>query len=185
MKRAEIPLLGYALLGLLYLKPASGYDLMKIFSNTPMGSFSDSPGAIYPALRRLEDDALIAGEVEEGSGMRRRRRFHLTPAGHSALNTWLSSPVGPEQVTNRLNELMLKFAFLDDILGEASTLEFLRSFERELRTHCSQLRGFFDANKSKMPRSAMLALKSGVFGYEAQLQWTIEAVAIYEEGQVK
>ena len=47
-------LLGYALLGLIYQQPLSGYDVKKIFASTPMAGFSDSPGAIYPALRKLE-----------------------------------------------------------------------------------------------------------------------------------
>ena len=37
----------------------SGYDLRKIFTTTAMGSFSDSPGAIYPALARLEANGLV------------------------------------------------------------------------------------------------------------------------------
>ena len=50
-----ISLLGFALLGLLHQKSASGYDLRKIFASTAMGTFSDSPGAIYPTLTMLED----------------------------------------------------------------------------------------------------------------------------------
>ena len=51
---ARVSLLGYALLGLLHQKPSSGYALRRVFATTPMGTFSDSPGAIYPALGRLE-----------------------------------------------------------------------------------------------------------------------------------
>ena len=47
-------ILGYALLGLIYQQPLSGYDVKKIFASTPMAGFSDSPGAIYPALRKVE-----------------------------------------------------------------------------------------------------------------------------------
>ena len=45
--------LGYALLGLLHAGPQSGYGLRRTFVTTPLAVFSDSPGAIYPALRRL------------------------------------------------------------------------------------------------------------------------------------
>src|SRR3954462_14165168 len=75
--QSKIPSLGYALLGLLQQKPSSGYDLRKIFSSTSMKTYSDSPGAIYPALRRLEQEALIRGTIEEGSGLRRREVFQL------------------------------------------------------------------------------------------------------------
>jgi DNA-binding PadR family transcriptional regulator len=51
---AKIPCLGYALMGLPQGKPWPGYELRKIFSSTAMRTYSDSPGAIHPALRRLE-----------------------------------------------------------------------------------------------------------------------------------
>jgi Transcriptional regulator PadR-like family len=63
---AKIPCLGYALMGLLQGKPSSGYELRKLFSSASMRTYSDSPGAIYPALRRLEHQSLIRGTIEEG-----------------------------------------------------------------------------------------------------------------------
>src|SRR5260370_23708791 len=77
--------LGFALLGLIWEEPRSGYDLRKFFSSTPMISFSDSPGAIYPALHRLEQRGLVRGHVEERPGLRRRRIFQLTARGRAAL----------------------------------------------------------------------------------------------------
>lgn len=75
---ADVSVLGYALLGLLQQQDRSGYDLRKIFSASPMTSFSDSPGSIYPALRRLEQQELVRSRIQERSGLRRRRLFHLT-----------------------------------------------------------------------------------------------------------
>ena len=92
----DVSLLGYALLGLLAQKRASGYDLRKMFTSTPMQTFSDSPGAIYPALRRLQEAGLIRGKVEESSGLRRRQVFALTAEGSAALREWLNEPVSPK-----------------------------------------------------------------------------------------
>ena len=40
-----LSLLEFALLGLVHdHQPCCGYDLRKVFAETPMGSFSDSPG---------------------------------------------------------------------------------------------------------------------------------------------
>ncbi|HKN34165.1 MAG TPA: PadR family transcriptional regulator [Terriglobales bacterium] len=89
----NISLLAYALLGLLQQEPRSGYDLRKIFSATPLTSFSDSPGSIYPALERLERQGLIRSRVEERSGLRRRRLFRLTTAGVNELKGWQSRPL--------------------------------------------------------------------------------------------
>jgi DNA-binding PadR family transcriptional regulator len=49
-----ITTLGYALLGLIRAEPRTGYALRMVFETTPMGSYSSSPGSIYPALKSLE-----------------------------------------------------------------------------------------------------------------------------------
>ena len=73
--------LGYALLGLVSQQPLSGYDVKKIFATTPMAGFSDSPGAIYPALQRLEKAGLVRSEVKQMAGLRQRRVFRITAKG--------------------------------------------------------------------------------------------------------
>ena len=97
MKPTNIPLLGYALMGLIHQKPSSGYDLRKVFAETAMGNYSSSPGAIYPALERLETAGLIRGTVEEMGGMRRRKLYHLSPSGLTALKGWLPDAVWAER----------------------------------------------------------------------------------------
>src|SRR5690606_8869973 len=59
--RAPRTTLEYALIGLIRECPRSGYELRKVFVETAMAGYSGSPGAIYPALRRLEADGLIEG----------------------------------------------------------------------------------------------------------------------------
>jgi len=70
MKTDSNSKLGFALLGLLWQSPRSGYDLRKFFSATPMNVFQRQSGAIYPALRRLEQRGFIRGQAE---GARRRK----------------------------------------------------------------------------------------------------------------
>ncbi|MHC4537428.1 MAG: PadR family transcriptional regulator, partial [Planctomycetota bacterium] len=55
----SISTLSLAVLGLIAQKPHSGYDLRKVFSTTPLGHFSSSPGAIYPALKRIEKSGWV------------------------------------------------------------------------------------------------------------------------------
>src|SRR5438477_4122462 len=81
----------------------SGYDIRLLFKATPLGVFSDSPGAIYPALARLESRGLLTGRSEAGG--RRRRAYARTPAGDAALDSWLHAPVDPEIVARRPHEL--------------------------------------------------------------------------------
>lgn len=181
MVRPKIALLGYALIGMLHQKPASGYDLRKIFKETPMAGYSDSPGAIYPALRRLEEMGLIKGIIEAGSGLRRRKVLRLTSGGVAALKKWLTKPIERADVVRGINELMLRFAFLDGAMGSAATLRFLQSFESELKIYIPTLKNFFIDHSPKMPDSGRLALQCGILGYEAQLQWASHAITVYRK----
>jgi len=171
--------LGFALLGLLEQQPSSGYDLRKIFTQTPMWSYSDSPGAIYPALERLEKSGLIRGRVETSAGLRRRKVFRLTSAGMAELKKWLRKPVSREEVIRGMAELMLRFAFTEHVLGSAGAMRLLKDLEKELRLYLPTLREFLEAHKEAMPISGRLALESGIRDYESKLGWTKYAIAMY------
>ncbi len=180
MKR-ELSLLGRALLGLLRQSALSGYDIRRIFIETPLGTFSDSPGAIYPALERLEADGLIRGRVESSAGLRRRKIFRLTPAGLSTLEQWLSGPVTHDDLIHGTDELMLRFGFMDAGAGEAASVRFLRSLQHELKVYIPELKRYLDSHSDGMPRSGRLALEFGIRSYETLLQWTRHALTTYRK----
>src|SRR5215471_4592919 len=118
MVSKEQTLLGYALLGLIRLRqPSSGYDLRKAFAGRPMATFSDSPGSIYPALKRLEQSGMVRCTLDQTSRVRRRAVYRLTPKGKHALERWLKQPVRADDVLRRMPELFLRFSFLEDCLG--------------------------------------------------------------------
>jgi PadR family transcriptional regulator, regulatory protein AphA len=180
MNPSKIPSLGYALLGLLQ-KPSSGYDLRKVFSSTSMKSFSDSPGAIYPALNRLEQRGLIRGKVEAGSGLRRRQLFRLTPKGLSELKKWITRPITREDLHWAQPEILLRFAFAHTAVGPAAAIRFLKSLEAALKNYVPSLHDELRAMKSTMPLSASLAFQCGIRGAESLLEWTRFAISAYEK----
>ncbi|MGA2169928.1 MAG: PadR family transcriptional regulator [Terracidiphilus sp.] len=170
-----------ALLGLLRQMPQSGYDLRKTFATTAMRHFSDSPGSIYPALRRLEARGWIAApqkSLNELADPRKRQVFHLTAEGESSLVAWLERPVTREDVIWRLPELMLRFAFMDGNVPRSAALRFLGDFEQALAAYAGELRADFERISSQMPLSTgLLAFQSGIEGFEAQLSWVRQARA--------
>lgn len=180
MKKSAISKLGCALLGLLQQKPASGYDLRKIFSSTAMTTYSDSPGAIYPALQRLQRQGLIRGTIERGAGLRRRQVFRLTPKGLAELKDWLALPPTRADVIRGLHEVMLRFAFSEQVVGPAATLSLLKSLQAELAAYVPKLQQQLNAGRASMPTSGRLALENGVMSYQCLLQWTSHAIATYE-----
>jgi DNA-binding PadR family transcriptional regulator len=171
--------LGYALIGLLHQQPLSGYDVKKIFASSPMGGFSDSPGAIYPALSRLEKRGLVRSEIEGSTGLRRRRVFHITPSGLAALKAWQRKPIVDEDVVRHLGELLLRFAFMDETLGAERSQAFLQEFAGKLSSYIPNLREYLKTHAKSMPVSGRLALESGILEYETRLHWAKSSIAHY------
>lgn len=162
-------------MGLLKQNPQSGYDLRKVFANTPMRHFSDSPGSIYPALRRLQARKWIAGSAENGNA-RKRQLFRITKAGERAMIEWLSKPITREDVIWNQEELILRFAFLDGNVESAVTERFLNQLEAELDKYLAELKEYA-ANFGPDVRftTGVLAFQCGIQKYEAQLAWSRQA----------
>src|SRR5262249_14204979 len=154
-------LLAHALLALIRLRqPCSGYDLRRFFAIRPMATFSDSPGSIYPALKRLEQSGMVSCTLEENSRVRRRALYRISSTGKKALERWLERPVNAEDVLRRMPELCLRFSFLEDCLGPRACESFLESLGLSLQGHITMLQHHMKSNQSKMSRSARLALRS-------------------------
>lgn len=174
-------LLGFTLLGLIHQQPMSGYDLRKIFASTAWGTFSDSPGAIYPALERLERRKLVSGKVQESSSLRKRRVFKITPSGLTAFKEWLKQPVTADDVVRRIQELMVRFAFIDETLGEGRAARFLGEFAGQMAAYIPSLQQYLESHGSEMTLSGRLALECGIEEYEGRLRWARRSIALYEE----
>ena len=176
--RPSISTLGYALLGLVHHQPRAGYALHKVFTTTPMGHYSGSPGAIYPALRALERAGMVRGKVQRGGTLRPKRVFSATRKGLAALKRWLLHPVSRADVIWRLDELMLRFAFMDQIVSRPETLRFLESFRNEIESYIASLKAHRTATASTMSLHGRLAFKNGIDGYRAQARWARHALKV-------
>jgi DNA-binding PadR family transcriptional regulator len=75
-----------AVLTLLAEQPMHGYELITELESRSEGRWRPSPGAMYPALARMEEHGLVASEELDG-----KRQFSLTEAGHERLAEFLDS----------------------------------------------------------------------------------------------
>jgi len=62
-----------------------GYQLALELEEASGGEFRFNHGTLYPILHKLERDRLIAGEWDEDSPRRKRKRYVLTARGRSHL----------------------------------------------------------------------------------------------------
>jgi DNA-binding PadR family transcriptional regulator len=175
-QKADLSTLSLAILGLISQRPLTGYDLRKVFATTPMGHFSSSPGAIYPALRRIEEAGWIHSDTSEGRTGRQRIVYEITARGRKVLKEHLSKPVTEEDVIWHMDDLMMRFAFMDGVVGREMTVRFLRDFATRIDTHVADLRGYFESAKSILPTCGRLAMENGIQNYEINAQWARRAI---------
>jgi len=64
-------------------QPRHGYEIIKLIEERMGGSYSPSPGVIYPMLSWLEDMGYAVVETEQGG----RKRYRLTAEGEAFVAT--------------------------------------------------------------------------------------------------
>ena len=74
----ELRLLALAMIA---TEPRHGYELMKSIEERLGGTYSPSPGVIYPTLSWLEDMGFVTLDVAEAG----RKRYRITPEGEAFL----------------------------------------------------------------------------------------------------
>lgn len=168
--------LSLAILGLIRQQPQTGYDLRKLFATTPLGHFSDSPGAIYPALKRIEDAGWIRSRTRVGKTRRERVVYEITAKGLRVLTEYLSLPVTQDDVLWRMDDLMLRFAFMDPVVGREATLRFLEQFASRVEAHVAGLHQYLDSVRANLPICGRLAMASGIESYETNARWARRAI---------
>jgi DNA-binding PadR family transcriptional regulator len=149
---------------MLALGKTSGYDIKQIVDKSTRHFWAASYGQIYPELKRLEDQGLVAGRSEPTGG-RARMVYELTETGRDALRGWLASDQEP--LYELRDEGMLKL-FFSDVLP-TRRVENIRAMRVRQERKLAQLRQL-DAKSAEMPAGPALTLELGI-GFT---QWFIE-----------
>jgi len=77
--------LGLLILRTLATGPRHGLGISRRIEEITRGTFAVTPGSLFPALRRLEDEGFVLGEWGESETKRRARYYELTKAGRRQL----------------------------------------------------------------------------------------------------
>jgi PadR family transcriptional regulator, regulatory protein AphA len=102
------------MLGLLALRPRSGYEIKQAVDGSTRYFWSASYGQIYPELRRLAKAGLVEAE-DAPTGARRRTVYRITAAGRDEFQAWLADPGFGLEVRD---ESLLKLFFADLLTSE-------------------------------------------------------------------
>jgi len=181
LNNRRITSLELAIIGLVHLEPTTGYDLCKRFESTPMGHFSSSPGAVYPALRRLEKQGVIAGQVQRASSLRPRKVYSTTRDGKRLLTERVTAPVTDEDLMWDMEDLLLRFSFMGHVAGATETRRFLGDLAdkadarvRELESHLRAMKAA--GTPAGVLPTGRLALAYGTESYRGLARWARKAL---------
>lgn len=72
--------LKFVILSLIAERPMHGYEVMKALEEESRGTYSASPGSVYPTLQMLEDEGYLASDQETG-----KRVYTITESGREYL----------------------------------------------------------------------------------------------------
>ena len=169
------------LLGVIASEPRSGYGLKKMFSSSPASVYQPSPGALYPALRRLEERGLLHAEKQVSSGRRALRLYRLTDAGLAVFLEWLRTPVVPETVGAELGQHLMRFSLMEGYLERAEVIAFLVDLGGALDGFVRGMEQFVALRQGMLREHALLAVEHGIVMHRASLEWVRSAMTALGE----
>ncbi len=167
--------LDYAILGLIQKIPLSGYQIRKEFENTALGNYSSSPGSIYPALKRLLKLNLVQ---KLGDNSSKKKKFLITSEGLNILKVWFLKRISKRDITHHMNELLLRFGFMDNILTKEQKLHFLYSLQEQLKSYLEELLEYQNSQAFRENHlQGRLAFQYGLDSYKTSLKWCKKCIS--------
>jgi len=107
--------LKYVILAFLKEEPMHGYEIIRRLEEDSGGTYSPSPGSIYPTLQMLEDQGFVVSEQEDG-----KKVYRITDEGSAFL----------DKHTHRLEDIFGRFVDMGERLSGSDMRAVTRSFVR-------------------------------------------------------
>ena len=141
MSRSRLSTAGFAILGLLALRPFSAYELTQQIHRGPRYMLPASERNLYAEPKRLAAAGLVRMRREQ-VGRRSRTIYEITPAGREALRRQLATPPAPPQLQF---EALQRLVFADqgskhDLLAALDTTS--EQVQQLLEDGLQQVRGY-------------------------------------------
>ncbi len=170
----------HIVLGLISLNPCSGYDMKMEFEQGGAGMLSAlSFGSIYPHLKQLEQDGLIA-TVQANENGRRKKVYELTAEGWQELSNWLGQQ--PAYPIPMRDDLLLKMLFWGAAGEKRETLaSHLQARRNESNDLLGYIRTWQSNGKSFVDEYTELVLTYIQSRLEAELIWIEKTIAQLNE----
>jgi len=175
-------MLELAVLGILHQNPIHGYELRRQLSSL-LGTFRAlSFGSLYPCLKELLAEGLIAEERDEDAGPRASRRakivYRLTADGKERLQDLLGEG-GPTAWED--DGFGVHFAFFGQTRADVR-LRILEGRRSRLEERLEAVRAAFTRTRERVDSYTLELHKHGLESVEREVRWLNELIASERQG---
>jgi DNA-binding PadR family transcriptional regulator len=158
-----------AILSLVAEKPRHGYEIEQVIEGRGMREWTEIGfSSIYYLLRKLEDQGLIEGRLEEADRGPARKVFHPTAAGREALQNEVFSVISQPQ--KMYSPLLLGLSNLPR-LKSSEVITAFHEYRSALDERMSQVRSTRDRQRP-LPYFVEAMFDYSLTMIEAQRNWT-------------
>lgn len=171
----------YAILGMLFDRPKSGYAIKSEMLASTSHFWQESDASIYPMLKTLEAEGKVMSK-NEFVGKRARKILAITQAGKDEFLAWMALPA--ESETHR-DELLLKLFFganttPNEIIKQLQLKLQLSQKKRAQLTivQIDTLAQIPDTHPHKLFWE--MSLKNGLMLYDTQINWLLDSIKCLE-----
>lgn len=152
-----------ALLGLLEVGPSHGYDLKRVHDELLSPGRPLAYGQVYATLARLLKNGLVTVDGLQAGDGPERKRYAITYAGVTDVDSWLSTPESPQDYLQ--NTLYTKVVLA--LMSHRSASEILDTQRTE---HLKTMREL-NRRKQSGDLTDQLICDHALFHLEADLRW--------------
>jgi DNA-binding PadR family transcriptional regulator len=158
----------YSILALLQEQPRYGYQLRSAFEERTGAVWPLNIGQVYTTLNRLERDALVRRNGDDGRG---HVLYSITDAGTADIRRWFATTV--DRGAPPRNELAIKLALAVTTAGTdvTSIIQAQREISLQQLQEHTQARKDVAANQRVTDTAKLLVLDSLIFHAEAEARW--------------
>ena len=142
--------LRFALLGLLAVEPASGYDLKRAIDRSTYFIWNATGPQIYNTLHKLRDEGYVTSQSLPQVGKPDKQIHTITPSGRTALQGFMSEPI---RASVTRDEVLLRI-----FLGNFASKDTMR---RELVAYLDRIRSeraYLETTRDRLQKAADLGL---------------------------
>ena len=114
----------------------------------------------------------------------KKQKFIATTSGRSLLENWFLKPIEKRDITHNLNELLLRFGFMDDVLDTTQKIDFLHMLEVQVKKYLHELEEYHKSSEFQNNHlQGKLAFEYGLQSYRTTLRWCKKSITILKNNQ--